>query len=56
MTHNQLGKYAITGNAQELTEGTLFGSTKLFGDVNLTYGADLALLISGKGTDPRNPF
>ena len=53
MTHNQLGKYSIAGNRQELTEGTLSGGTRLFGKLNLTYGADLALLISEKGVDPK---
>ena len=53
MTHNQLGEYSSTDNLQELTEGTLFGSTKLFGNLNLTYGADLALLITEKGVDPK---
>ena len=53
MTHNQLGKYSTTGNRQELTEGILSGGTKLFGNLNLTYGADLALLISKEGIDPK---
>ncbi|HZL12196.1 MAG TPA: capsule assembly Wzi family protein [Prolixibacteraceae bacterium] len=53
MTHNQLGKYSSTGNGQELTEGTLFGETKLSGNLSLTYGADLALLISQEGIDPK---
>ena len=53
MTHNQLGKYASTGNRQELTEGTLFGGIHLFGNLNLTYGADLALLLTQKGVDPK---
>ena len=53
MTHNQLGKYSITGNRQELTEGNLSGATKLWGNLNLTYGADLALLITGKGVNPK---
>jgi len=53
MTHNQLGKYSSTGNLQELTEGTLFGSTKLTQNFNLTYGADLALLITENETDPK---
>lgn len=51
MVQNQLGKYSSTGNWQELTEGTVMGSTKLFGAVDLTYGADLAVLISEKGID-----
>ena len=53
MTHNQLGKYSITGNKQELTEGNFSGGTRLFGNLKLTYGADLALLITQKGVDPK---
>ena len=53
MTHNQLGKYSTTGNWQELTEGNFSGGTKLYGNLNLIYGADLALLITGKGVDPK---
>lgn len=53
MTHNQLGKYSPTGNLQELTEGNLSGETIVFGNLNLTYGADLALLISEQGIDPK---
>lgn len=53
MVQNQLGKYSLTGNWQELTEGNLAGETKLFEGVNLTYGADLAVLISEEGIDPK---
>jgi len=53
MTHNQLGKYSTTGNVQELTEGNIYASTNVFGNINLNYGADLALLSSNKGVDPK---
>ena len=53
MIHNQLGKYSSTANWQELTEGNLSGVTKLAGNLNLTFGANLALLISEKGIDPK---
>lgn len=53
MTHNQLGKYSSTGNFQELTEGQFSGRTNVWGNLSLSYGTDLALLISEQGIDPK---
>lgn len=53
MTHNQLGRYSSTGNFQELTEGQFSGSTHVLGNLSLSYGTDLALLISENGMDPK---
>jgi hypothetical protein len=52
MIHNQLGKFSSLENGQELTEGNLSGGIKLSGNLYLSYGANLALLISKKGIDP----
>lgn len=53
MTHNQLGKYSSRGNFQELTEGQLSGSLQWPGKLTLSYGTDMALLISEHGADPK---
>lgn len=53
MTHNQLGRYSSTGNYQELTEGRFSGRANVLGNLSLTYGTDLALLISEQGIDPK---
>lgn len=53
MTHNQLGRYSQTGNFQELTEGRFSGRTNVLGNLSLSYGTDLALLISKQGMDPK---
>lgn len=53
LVHNQLGKFSSAGNMQELTEGKFSGAFKFSQQLNLTYGTDLALLISEEGFDPK---
>jgi hypothetical protein len=53
MTHNQLGRYASSANAQGLTEAMVSGSAPWPGKLTLSYGTDLALLIAGKDIDPK---
>ena len=49
--HNQLGKYSSSGSWQELTEGNLSGFIPLTGKLKLSYGTDMAFLISDNSTD-----
>lgn len=53
MTHNELGRYAITGNAQSLTEAMVSGKVGKPGRLTFSYGSDLAILVSEKGADPK---
>lgn len=52
MVHNQLGKYSSQGNWQQLTEGNFSGGTRLAKNLKLSYGTNLALLVSEKGINP----
>lgn len=52
-TNNQLGKYSTSAKWQELTEGKLSGLISLTEKIELSYGADLAFLVTDKNTDAK---
>ena len=50
-SHNQLGKFSIASNIQELTEGKLSGLIHLNKKLTLNYGSGIVLLFAEKGSN-----